>query len=355
MKLKKTPGRSASWNGACFLIFSVPLFFTACAPEEPQVNHDDLNLPGVPYTYKNADAFMATLGRVLFYDRSLSANNAVSCSSCHKQSLAFSDNRQFSLGFANAPTRRNSMAIQDLSVSDTTIALFWDGRDRNLRTMVVRPIVDHVEMGMKDLNALSEKLYAIDNYRNLFKDAFGTEEVNGSRIAEALAAFVQSFETGFVDTTFSDLTGEAKEGATLFVTKYQCNSCHQIQGPHGYALAGTFANIGLDENYKDDGLGEITFSSLDDGKFKIPSLRNVALTAPYMHDGRFATLEEAINHYSEGIQPHPNLDHRLKNPDGSPRVFAISQAEKKAIVAFLETLTSYDMIADVRFSDPFRH
>jgi cytochrome c peroxidase len=353
MKLMKSPTVSASLIGACFLIITFPFVFLACAPEEPQLT-DDLVLPDVPYFYNNADNFMATLGRVLFYDKNLSANNSVSCSSCHKQSRAFADDRQFSLGFANGQTRRNSMPIQDLNPSDSS-TLFWDGREKNLKIMVLKPIVDHVEMGMTDLDALSQKLSVINNYKILFKDAYGTEEVNETRIGAALAAFVGAIESRFIDTTFSNLTGEAKDGAALFVTKYQCNNCHQIQSPHGYVQGGTFANIGLDEDYSDDGFGEVSRWAGDNGKFKIPSLRNVALTAPYMHDGRFATLEEAIDHYSTGIKAHPNLDVRLKNPDGSPKVFAISPDEKKALVAFLNSLSNDEVVTDIRFSDPFRH
>ena len=113
------------------------------------------------------------------------------------------------------------------------------------------------------------------------------------------------------------------------------------------------ANNGLDLVYTDNGRGEQTLSPADNGVFKIPFLRNISLTAPYMHDGRFATLEEVIDHYSQGIQAHPNLDHRLRSPNGAPVRFNFSSADKAALVAFLETLTDQEFITDHRFSDPF--
>jgi cytochrome c peroxidase len=355
MKLKKTLNLSASLIGACIVLVSVPLFIASCVSEEPIRLSDDLLLPHTPYAYSNADANVATLGRVLFYDKNLSANNSVSCSSCHKQSLAFADDRRLSLGFENVTTRRNSMPIQDLAFNDT-LSLFWDGREKHLASMVVRPITDPVEMGITDMDALCEKLESMTDYKILFARAFRDGRVTEERIAQALASFVQSIQAFvFIDTTFTNLHGVALQGAELFVSKYECNSCHQIQDAHGYVQAGTFANIGLESNYVDKGLAEVTLQTSDEGKFRIPSLRNVALTAPYMHDGRFETLEEAIDHYSDGIQAHPNLDERLRNPDGTPKVFSITPAERDAIIAFLNTLTSDHMLSDVRFSDPFRH
>ena len=119
-------------------------------------------------------------------------------------------------------------------------------------------------------------------------------------------------------------------------------------------FGGTFANIGLEKEYKDNGLQAVSKQPLDAGKFKIPSLRNVALTSPYMHDGRFATLGDVIDHYKDGIVDHPNLDQRLRNKDGSPRRFAITDNEKQAIIAFLFTLTDSNMTSDVKLSDPFK-
>jgi cytochrome c peroxidase len=354
MKTTNTRNLRASLIGACFFIFALPLLTTSCLTEEaPPRLSGNLDLPETPYWYNGSEAFTATLGRVLFYDKNLSANNTVSCSSCHKQSRAFADDRKLSLGFQNEPTKRNSMAIQDLNFD---LPLFWDGRESHLVKMVTRPIVDPVEMGFTDLKELATKLQNIPDYRILFGKAFRTEEVTPERIATALAAFVASIQSQvFVDmNNFSNLEGMAKTGAELFVSKYQCNGCHQLQDAHGYLEVGTFANIGLETNYTDNGLSEITYLPSDAGRFKIPSLRNVALTAPYMHDGRFETLEEVIDHYSENIQPHPNLHPLLAEADGTPKVFSISPIEKQAIIAFLNSMTSREMLTDVRFSDPFK-
>jgi cytochrome c peroxidase len=354
MKLRKTLPSNVSLIGACVIILSLPLLITSCFTVEPVRFSENLNLPERPYYYVNADANLATLGRVLFYDKNLSSNNSVSCSSCHKQELAFADDRKLSLGFKNGLTRRNSMPIQNLSIGDG-LPLFWDGRETDLTSMVMRPVTDPVEMGISDMDALCKKLQDIKDYRILFSNAFHSENVYQDRIGAALAAFVQSIQVmTFVDTTFSGLIGDEKAGAELFFTKYQCNSCHRIQDAHGYVQAGTFANIGLEPDYTDNGFSEVSFQTVDEGKFKIPSLRNVALTAPYMHDGRFATLGEVIDHYSEGIQSHPNLDQRLKNPDGTARIFSISATEKQQLIAFLNTLKSQEMM-DLKFSDPFVH
>ena len=144
------------------------------------------------------------------------------------------------------------------------------------------------------------------------------------------------------------------QGQALFFSTYDCNKCHQIQDPHGYINAGTFANVGLDANPVDKGLGAVTKASTDNGKFKIPSLRNVTLTAPYMHDGRFETLSEVIDHYSEGIQDDPNVDFRLRDSQNKPMQMHIPESDKTAIIAFLHTMTDTQMITDPKFSNPFK-
>lgn len=151
----------------------------------------------------------------------------------------------------------------------------------------------------------------------------------------------------------AQLTALESRGRDLFFTTYDCNACHQIQNPHGYLMAGGFSNIGLDAEYADKGVQEFSKRSEDAGKFKIPSLRNVALTAPYMHDGRFNTLDEVLNHYSGGIADNPNLDTRLRK-NGVPMRMEIPEIDKQAIIAFLNTLTDYEMISDKKFSNPFK-
>jgi cytochrome c peroxidase len=338
------------------------LFVLAACDNEPEALTETtyLDLPKTPYSYAAGSSDVATLGRVLFYDNNLSVNNSMSCASCHKQTLAFSDGVQFSKGFENVLTKRNSMPIQNLSSGffGSTV-LFWDGRENNLNEMVLKPVVNHVEMGIDDLDELSAKLSTIPYYQELFTKAYGSPTVNEQKIADALATFLRNIESKSTKLDRSRM-GEAELNATemygqkLFFETYDCNACHQVQDPSGYIEAGTFANIGLEEVYQDPGLEEVTKNPADAGKFKIPSLRNVVLTAPYMHDGRFQTLEDVLDFYSEEIQENENLDERLQDEHGAARRFSIPDEDKKAMIAFLNTLTDEQMISDPRFSNPFK-
>jgi cytochrome c peroxidase len=349
--------------------------WTACTTDDsPSFQNVSLELPETPFAYNvGSNDHLPTLGRVLFYDRQLSVNNSVSCASCHKQELAFADNVAFSKGFDNRDTHRNSMPIQNLSANgfrgDSVFfgkddffpvftQLFWDGRENQLSSMVLRPIVNHVEMGVRDLSALNSKIAGVPYYNELFQRAFGSNEVTTDKIATALSSFLMSISSKrtkfdkFLNQE-SMLTDLELQGQSLFFNTYDCNQCHQLQNPHGYIFAGTFANIGLDAVPQDKGLGAVTMTSSDNGKFKIPSLRNVALTAPYMHDGRFETLDDVIDHYSEGIENDPNLDPRLKS-FGQPVKMDIPESDRKAIIAFLNTMTDTEMINDTKFSNPFK-
>lgn len=338
----------------------VALSFQACSDDSTPISKTTLTLPEQPYQY-NTGTNLPTLGRVLFYDRQLSLNNSVSCGSCHVQALAFADNQKVSRGFEDRLTTRNSMPIQNLTTGfeGFPIALFWDGRETDLRTMVMKPIVNHVEMGIPELDVLADKLSTVPYYEDLFTKAFQSPEITPDKIAIALSSFVQSIQS--VNTKFDrslqgaeSLSALENVGKQLFNETYDCNQCHQIQDPHGYIMAGTFANIGLDEAYSDNGLEQVTGNASDNGKFKIPSLRNVALTGPYMHDGRFESLEEVLEHYSIGIEDNPNLDLRLRSQSGQPMTFNIPETDKQAIIAFLNTLTDQEMISDPRFSNPFK-
>jgi len=353
-------------------LVSVCLF--ACQEDVKREGQVVLELPQESYEY-SAGNEMGTLGRVLFYDQQLSINNGISCASCHKQGLAFSDERQFSRGFNNRLTTRNSMPIQNLAgnvfmrldnvISSTqsvipvsASVLFWDGRGEDHTLSLLFHIVNQIEMGIDDLKELSQKLSEVDYYPSLFQTAFGSSEITPERIGLALHAFTHSISSS--ETKFDrfmggsdELTSQEALGMSLFMEKYDCNSCHQVQDPQGYIFAGTFANIGLDEVYTDQGLESTTGQPFDNGKFKIPSLRNVMLTSPYMHDGRFETLEQVMDHYKTGVTTHPNLDTRLRNTDGSVKRPKISDSEVQAIIAFLGTMTDFEMITDERFSNPF--
>lgn len=340
--------------------------------EMPAANYAAIDLDENSHQYAHASPEVGKLGRVLFYDKSLSVNNGVSCGSCHKQALAFSDNNQFSTGFENKVTTRNTQPIQNLtSINANTQffpngqALFWDGRQRFLDEMVLEPVGNHIEMGMRSESDLVDKLGDSPMYAQLFQEAYGNTDVTADRIRDALARFVgsmisqnskfeQSFFTG--QGVGSTLNSLESMGFNLFVDKYDCMSCHDVISTQGYseAFGEELVNIGLDATYEDNGAGALNGMDSENGKFKIPNLRNVALTAPYMHDGRFATLEEVIDHYSNSVAPHPNLDERLKDPiTGAPLVLNITPDEKTALIAFLHTLTDHSFVSDPKFSDPF--
>jgi cytochrome c peroxidase len=362
-----------------FITIIVASALLSCKKEETTLQATFLDLPSEPPVYfVETNNHIPQLGRVLFYDKALSVNSSVSCASCHKQAVGFADQTAFSQGFDNTPTTRNSMPIQNLDgfgfdlfrfgiTGDNRFfpgfgqLLFWDGREQELNKMVLRPILNHIEMGTTDIEELAAKLNTLPYYRPLFKKAFDSEQITPERISDALSSFIRSirsnntkFDKAQVDK--AQLSAQELNGKSLFFEKYDCNSCHQVQTPTGYALfGGGFANIGLDQEYKDNGLSLTTGQPSDAGKFKIPSLRNVLLTAPYMHDGRFATLEEVMEHYSENMSDHPNLDIRLKDGSGHAQKMNISPSEKQALIAFLNSLTDFQAVTDLKFASPFKN
>ncbi len=322
------------------------------------------------------DDAKATLGSVLFYDKKLSANNKVSCESCHKQSLAFSDDVAFSEGFDGQLTKRNSLPLASTPNFESSYngsgnsfftgmqaGFFWDERAHSIAEQSKMTLEDDIEMGV-DIYQLAGKLSDIPYYQILFQKAYGSPSATPDKITDALEVFINSFvsvsspfdeglnqhQTPFAD--FTNFSQQENLGKTLFNT--HCNGCHSSDFT---ALVETVANNGLDIEYEDKGMGERTQLDFDNGRFKVPFLRNVALTGPYMHDGRFETLEEVIDHYSEGIQDHPNLDFRLRdgfNNAAQPRRFNFTETEKAALIAFLHTVTDDKFIQDERFADPFK-
>ncbi len=317
----------------------------------------------------------ATLGRVLFYDRALSKNRTVTCASCHDQAHGFNDPRRFSVGFDGGHTTRNSMPITDARFYRNG-RFFWDQRAATLEAQVLMPIQNAVEMGLT-LDELVARVAAEPYYPYLFERAFGDPGVTTDRIAKALAQFARSLVSyrsrydaglaaaGDVMPPFASFTAEENLGKALFLGRGGCAACHLFGGPPGPGprpnQAVFFIDIatsnGLDATTEiaDRGAGDVTGRPQDLGRFKSPSLRNVAVTAPYMHDGRLATLADVVEHYRTGVKPHPNLDPRLRIPGtGEPRLVAFTDAEAAALVVFMETLTDDALLTDPRFADPFR-
>lgn len=303
----------------------------------------------------------ATLGRVLFYDTQLSANNTVACASCHLQAFGFSDPRVLSVGFDGGETARHSMSLTNARFYERG-HFFWDERSDTLEDQVLEPIQDTVEMGMT-LTELEVKLQDLDYYPALFEDAFGDDTVTSERIALALAQFVRALTSSnskfdeAVQTEDDDdggfenvFTADELAGLVLFGQgdddldgrSLGCARCHGTLAH----ISDDIHNNGLDASVTgDDGAG--------DKEFKAPSLRNIEVGAPYMHDGRFSTLEEVIEFYNSGVQDHPDLDNRLQANNGNPRRLNMSDEEKSQLLAFLKTLTDEDFLSDERFSDPF--
>ncbi len=309
----------------------------------------------------------ATLGRVLFYDISLSQNGTISCASCHKQELGFSDDRRRSVGFAGGETRRHSMGLTNARFNRRRRA-FWDERAASLEDQALQPVQDLVEMGLT-LAEAEDRVRGQSFYPPLFEAAFGDPQVTSDRMAKAIAQYVRSlvsvgskYDTGraMVDSPldrFPNFTPEENAGKFLFMASRigggaDCVGCHTTEAFIN-SKAGPI-NPGLDLSNEDDsGAFEATGQIRDSGAFRIPSLKNIGVTAPYMHDGRFATLEEVVEHYSTDVQANPNLDVGLQDFDGSPLQFNFTQGNISSIVAFLHTLTDHEMLRDVRFSDPF--
>lgn len=307
----------------------------------------------------------ATLGRVLFYDKSLSQNNTVSCASCHKQELSFGDNATLSVGFNGQLTGRHSMPLVNARFYQNG-RFFWDQRANTLETQVLMPIQDQKEMGMT-LNEVLTRVQSKTHYPVLFKNAFGDATINTTRISQALAQFVRSiisyqskFDAGRqavppgqnpVQTPYTNFTAEENLGKQIFFNP--ANACATCHGTETFTAPGD-RNNGIENPSVDLGVGGATNNPVQVGNFKSTSLKNIELTAPYMHDGRFATLEQVVEHYNSGIKPHPNLAPQLKNPDGSPKRLNLDAAQKAALVAFLKTLTDRSVTTDVKFSNPFR-
>ncbi len=313
----------------------------------------------------------ATLGRVLFYDKALSLNNTIACASCHEQESGFSDPNMFSTGFEGGLTGRNSMGLTNARYYARG-SFFWDERAATLEDQVLMPIQDHVEMGM-NLEDLTEKLSQLEYYPELFEQAFGDSEVSSDRISLALAQFIRSmvsyqskYDEGLRtsppgmnpgNVNFSNFTASENLGKALFFSRRtNCAACH---GSINFVAPRPFNN-GLDLVSEDNGVGVITRDRREEALFKVNSLRNIEMTAPYMHDGRFATLEQVIEHYNSGIQAHPNLSPQLRLPGNEgpnnvqPIRMNLSEEEKRALVDFLKTLTDQSFLQDERFSDPFQ-
>jgi cytochrome c peroxidase len=305
-----------------------------------------------------------TLGRVLFYDKNLSTNNRVSCATCHQQASGFSDPARFSTGVdANTPTSAHAMRLGNVRYFRSGKA-FWDRRADSLELQATQPITNPIELGFDNshggMAVLLSKLQTLPYYPDLFSMAFGNADITQERITTALAQFERSivstdsrWDRAYasvyapnlpnrgLDLELPGLSTQENRGRALFmggtVAGVNCAACHV---PPTFSLSNNARSNGLDR-------GESTL-------FKAPSLKNIALSSAFMHDGRFSTLAQVVEHYNSGVQAGPALDNRLTNRAGNPQRHNLSAQDKAALVAFMATLTDTRLVADEKFSDPFK-
>lgn len=307
---------------------------------------------------------VATLGRVLFYDKRLSINDSISCSSCHQQANGFDDPRQFSKGFSGLEfTTAHAMRLGNIRYYQPG-SMFWDKRAASVEAQASQPIQHAIEMGFVSseggIPALITKMNASSYYPDLFTFAFGDAAITEARIQQALAQFQRAmissnskWDTAYAQVfapnannrglgaTLPGFTAQEDRGRQLFITPPNaggggCAVCHQ---PPSFALAANSRSNGLDA-------GETVI-------FKSPSLKNVGLSKAFMHDGRFDSLDKVVEHYNSGVKLGPALDNRL-SPNGQALRLNLSTEDKAALVAFMNTLTDLTLTGDAKFSDPFK-
>ncbi len=315
------------------------------------------NLPGDnPLTKSKVQ-----LGRMLFYEKSLSGNNSMACATCHKQGNAFSDVSQFSVGIDGLPGKRQAMAIVNMAWNSN--GFFWDGRSFSLREQSLLPIQDVLEMHETLANAVS-KLASKTIYTEQFNKAFGSVEITSEKISLALEAFMFTLVSGnskydkFLAGQ-ATLTASEENGRKLFFTEYNpgfpnlsgadCAHCHSGSNFEN----DQFMNNGLDleANITDLGYMDVTSNAADKGKFKVPSLRNIEVSFPYMHDGRFTTLEQVVGHYNSEIKTSSTVEQAVLNTQSTGLM--LTAADRIDLVNFLKTLTDQGFLTDERFSNPF--
>jgi cytochrome c peroxidase len=346
-----------------FAFAAITITVSACKKEEEEVDDEIPESTTTPYNLVIPAGFPAmnipidnaltvegvALGRRLFYDPILSSNNLVSCSSCHNQQMAFTDNgSQYSFGVDSIAGTRNSMPIMNLGWAPN---FFWDGGATNLESQAIAPITDPIEMH-QTLDETVSKLNIHPEYPALFNKAFGSSVITSAALIRAIAQFERTIISAnskydkFLKGEVT-LTTQEQSGLAIYTdaAKGNCNSCH--------TLGGTFTNYdfknnGLDVVSTDEGRGRITTLESDKGKFKTPSLRNIAVSGPYMHDGRFSTLEQCVNHYNTGIQNHPNLATEFTGAISG----RMSAQEMQDLVAFLNTLTDESYLTNSAYGKP---
>lgn len=369
------------------LFFSLSALLFACKPESetpPATTPYEIMAPAKfqkPFLAENNPLTQEgiALGRMLFYEKKLSADNSISCGTCHQQKFAFTDGgKDLSLGVGGALGKRNTMSLANVA----WLRYFnWDGSARTLEEQARIPIEAHIEMN-QDMNRTANKLQNTSIYPPLFLKAFGSKEVTPENILKAIAQFERTlvsantrYDQWIASGPIGQRTGftaDEEAGYKLFSTHPEpksmnfpagirganCFHCHAE--PHfrtqSSLVSASFFNNGMDTEFKDNGFGQVEGNVTYNGKFKPPTLRNIALTAPYMHDGRFKTLDDVIRkHYNSGVKfDSPGLDNEMTyGNDGQNKQLGLTEKEIQQLIAFLNTLTDNSFVTDPRFSDPF--
>lgn len=350
------------------IAFLSSLLLFACDPEE-EIKLDETpyvleygNLPAPDIATDNPLTIQKVkLGRMLFYETMMSKNDSMSCATCHVQFDAFSDTTKFSIGVEGLPGGRQAMAVFNMAWNSNEF--FWDGRAHLLRDQSLKPIQDPLEMN-ETLENVMAKLSAVQDYKDQFVKAFGSEDITSHKMSLAMEAFMNTIVS--YDSKYdqylagnTSLTDSEERGKDLFFTEYNpffpdqsgadCAHCHG----GGNFENDLYMNNGLDTDadMEDDGRMKVSLLAEDRAKFKVPSLRNIELTRPYMHDGRFSTLEEVVEHYNSGIKASSTLDLAL-DATIATGLFLTDQ-DKTDLVNFLKTLTDQSMINNAKFSNPF--
>lgn len=295
-----------------------------------------------PFDVSKINEKSFALGKRLFYDPILSRDSTVACGSCHIQPSAFTHHgHDVSHGINDLVGRRNALPIQNLMWQKNFL---WDGGVLNLDLVAINAITSPVEMD-ETLANIVEKLKRSQTYPQMFKEAFGSEEITSTKMLVALGHFMALFisdksKYDEVKRGKAQFTEPEQRGYNLF--KQHCEACHK----EPLFTDESFRNNGIQQFLSvDKGRYEISLINGDEGKFKVPSLRNIEITAPYMHDGRFPTLMDVLNHYSNEVRVYSNTDSLLINK------IPLNQQEKEDIIAFLKTLTDWNFVRDKRFSE----
>lgn len=318
----------------------------------PKLFSDKLIAPIIPTKNPLTEEGIA-LGKKLFFDTILSRDNTQSCASCHDPKKAFTDNLSFSIGVDGKKGKRNSMPLFNLAWNFNE-RFAWDGKELSLERQAFEPVSNPIELH-SDWKEIAIKLNNNSEYTTLFNQAFGITKIDSTYVVKAIAQFERTLISA--NSKFDKfllgqvtLTPEESNGFDVFMDEAR-GDCFHCHGSNNNPLwtNNKFHNNGLDATFTDLGLGAVTGDPKDNGKFRSPSLRNLAFTAPYMHDGRFATLEAVIDHYSEGLKDSPTIDPLMKKIDKGG--VQLNPKDKADLKAFLLTLSDYDFISNPDFQE----